>query len=97
MTDKPSRSRQLVRAGVTAELWTAKGRTLDEIKKKIRSMAEKQVVILEQVSQKEFLAESDIDMLAKILKLIREVDGEVTEKVKDPSQMTDEELAKAAK
>ena len=82
---------------MTAELWTAKGRTLPELKQKIRAMSEKQIVILEQVSQKEFLTQDDIDLLTKLLKLIREVYGEVTEKTKDPSQMTDEELQKAVK
>jgi hypothetical protein len=92
--DKPARPKILVRAGVEAAKIEATGRTTPELRLKIRTMVERCIVQMAEVAKKEFLQVADLELLQRLNKLLSELDAPETV---DPSKMTDEQLAKAAK
>ena len=92
MSDKPDKGRILVRAGVTASDVKVKGRSTKDLKQRMRDVVECQIVMITEVAKKEHLRAEDIDVLAKLNKLITDLDAQVL----DPENMTEEELAARA-
>lgn len=94
--DQPEPVKHLVRGGVVAEKITARDRPTQELRTKIRRMVESAIVRLEQVAQKEFLGLPDIQLLQTLNKLLNELEAP-SDPAKKPEDMTEDELAKAAK
>jgi hypothetical protein len=90
----PERPRILARAGVQAEQVKAKQRSAEELKQRIRDIAERTIMQLSLVSEKEFLQSDDLSILSQANKLLNDVEAKV---VADPSTLSDEELAKRIK
>lgn len=91
---KPDRVKVIARAGVVAEQVIAKGRTSEDLRKRIRDMVERAIVGLDMIATKEHLQVDDIDKLGKLSRLLTELDRKIPI---DPGNMTQQELEEAAK
>lgn len=97
LSEGAGKVRQLVKAGVHAEEVSAQERSADDLRKLIRASVEVGIVRLSKEAEKTHLTGDDVDLLAKYLKLLTEIErkiGDVEEDEIDPAKMTDEQLAR---
>lgn len=97
LSEGAGKVRQLVKGGVHAEEVSARERSADDLRKMMRAVVEVGIARLSKESEKTHLTGDDVDLLAKYLKLLTELErkiGDGEEDETDPSKMTDEQLAR---